>query len=173
MVTVSEWVDPIWDLKMLYFFIIKQGFSEQHKHSSAFSFLPFPIQTSWLLVEIVECVRVHVLQSVFVCVAVCFVNVRPLFFLLFFLYLSNPLPPLKEKLEPQHLNKLIRPSKLLLSVRLKTTTKKNISSQSHVMLFVALVTLESNSSTIFRHSAHVWVEHTQRVIPLKLSAINI
>lgn len=41
MLTAGERVDPVRDLKMLYFFMITQGFLDQHRHSRAFSLLPF------------------------------------------------------------------------------------------------------------------------------------
>lgn len=147
---------------MLYFFIIKQGFSDQHHRGSAFSFLPFPIETSRTLAVEIVCVCVcacvcMILQSVCmcVCVSVCFVNVCPFFFL------SNPpLPTIEKKAEPQHLNKLISQSdhqNFYRRFRLKT--KKNIFKKKENPkpsdAFVSLVTLESNSTTVFRHSPRI------------------
>ena len=54
------------------FFIIKQGSSDQRRHSCLFSFLPFPIETSSTsVVGIVVYVCVCVYACVCVCVCVC------------------------------------------------------------------------------------------------------
>lgn len=121
---------------MLYFFIIKQGFVDQHRHSSAFSFLKY-----WKYCSVCMCVCVHVLQPL--CVSGCvfskcmsILSVQPPF-------------PTKEILEPQHPNKRKSHSDHQNFYRQSGQKQKHFS-QSQVMLFVALVTLESNSLTIFR-----------------------
>lgn len=120
----GEWMSrPRMRFENALFFIIKQGFSDQHHHSSAFSFLPFPIETSWsLVVEVVVCACVHVLQSV--CVRGCvFCKCMSIYL---FIFWSNP-PPNKWKSRTTTSKQTcqpLRPLKLLLSVRLKTFLAK-------------------------------------------------
>lgn len=98
-------------------------------------------------------VCVHALQSV--CVAVCFVNCIYMSHTYIHICFFCPIPfPTNTKAEPTTSQQTTATQTInTFTVRLDT-----FFSQSQVMLMFTLVTLESNSTTIFRHSLCVWVD---------------
>lgn len=126
---VSEWKTPnkIWKC---FIFYNKTGFSDQCHHSSAFSFLPFPIETSCS--SVVEIAVVCACFAVCVCVCLCFLHVCTYPFLS---VCPAPLPT-NEKAEPQHPNRPVSHSNHPNFYCWSGRTFKKIFSQSQMMLLL-------------------------------------